>query len=52
MDTLERMTDLWQETRPPNVFVTKEKPDVWILPEKSVIVEVRFDIDDNDFTLC
>jgi DNA ligase 4 len=40
LDTLERLKDLWQDARPPNVFVTKEKPDVWILPEKSLIAEV------------
>jgi len=40
LDTLERLKDLWQDTRPPNVFVTKEKPDVWLLPEKSLIAEV------------
>ena len=39
-DTLNRLKDLWQDDRPPNVFVSKEKPDVWILPEKSLIAEV------------
>ncbi|XP_065335066.1 DNA ligase 4 [Cloeon dipterum] len=41
MDTLERLKGLWQDEQPPNVFVTKEKPDVWILPQKSVIAEVK-----------
>ncbi|XP_059469628.1 DNA ligase 4 [Neocloeon triangulifer] len=41
MDTLERLKDLWQDEQPPNVFVTKEKPDVWILPQKSLIAEIK-----------
>lgn len=36
-----KLKDKWQRQQPSAIKVTKEKPDVWIEPEKSTILQVR-----------
>jgi len=35
-----KLKSYWQKTQPSCVMVTKEKPDIWIDPLKSAIVQV------------
>ena len=35
-----KLKSRWQKTQPPTVLVSKEKPDIWIDPLKSAILQV------------
>lgn len=41
LDVNQKLRDRWQTSQPASVFVTKEKPDVWIEPSKSIVLEVK-----------
>lgn len=41
-DLIARLSRHTSKRQPPNVVVTREKPDVWFIPEKSCVLQVGF----------